>query len=76
MQFNQKSYVYKIVLQKFNIKNDKSNSNVNISEISHLPFDMLCYLPESMMVRCKMYWQSSSRSKRPVLQNRAASTTE
>ena len=30
----------KIVLQKFNIKNDKSNSNINISKILHLPFDM------------------------------------
>ena len=44
MQYNQQIYVWKIVLQKFNNnKNEKSNSNVNISKISHLPFDILCY---------------------------------
>ena len=31
----------KIVLEKFNIKIQKPNSNINISKISHLPFDML-----------------------------------
>ena len=41
MQYNQQIYVWKIVLQKFNIKNEKSNSNVNIYKILHLPFDML-----------------------------------
>ena len=64
----------KIVLQKFNIKNDKLNSNVNISKILHLPFDMLLYSLGSIMVRCKMHRQSDSRSKVPVVQNRTPST--
>ena len=77
MQYNQQIYVWKIVLQKFNIKkNDKSNSNVNISKILHLPFDMFCYSLESMMVRCKMHWKSASRSKIPVFQNRTPSKTK
>ena len=38
-------------VQNLNIKkNDKSNSNVNIYKILYLPFDMLCYLLEIMMV--------------------------
>ena len=53
MQYNQQIYVWKIVLQKFNIKNEKPNSNINITKISHLPFYMLCYLLESMMAQCK-----------------------
>ena len=49
MNYNKQLYVWKIVLQKFNIKNEKLNSNINISKILHLPFDMLFYLPEIMM---------------------------
>ena len=29
-------------------KYEKSNSNINMNNISHLPFDMLCYLLEYM----------------------------
>ena len=47
MQYNQQMYVWKIVLQKFNIKINKLNSNVNISTILHLTFDMLCNLLQS-----------------------------
>ena len=34
-------------------KNEKLNGNINISEILHLPFDILCYLLKSMMEWCK-----------------------
>ena len=36
-------------------KYEKSNSNINISRILPLPFDMLCYLLEYMMTLCKMH---------------------
>ena len=55
MQNIQQIYEWKIVLQKFNKKNDKLNSNIDISKISHLPFDMLCYFIEIMMARYKMH---------------------
>ena len=37
-------------------KYEKSNSIINISKISPLTFDMLCYLLEYMMTMCKIYW--------------------
>ena len=46
MQYNKQIHVWKIVLQKFNMKIVKSNSNINISNIMHLPFYMLCSLLE------------------------------
>ena len=58
------------------LKDERSELNVNIFKILHLPFDMLCYSLKIMMVRSKMYWQSASRSKRPVVQNRPPSTTK
>ena len=64
----------KFVLQKVKIKNNKLNSNITISRILYLPFDMLFYLIGSIMVRWKMHQQSASRSKRPVVQNRAPSS--
>ena len=54
------NYVFKIVLQKINIKNDESNSNINIFKILHLPFDMLCYFIESITIPYKMHCQSDS----------------
>ena len=54
MQYIQQIYAWKTVLQKYNIKNEKTNSDINISKILHLLFDMLCYLLKSMMARCKM----------------------
>ena len=76
MQYNQQIYAWKIVWQNFNIKNEKSDINVNISSISHLPFDMLWYSLESTMVRCKTHWQAEICYKIAVVQNRAPSTTE
>ena len=38
-------------------KYEKSNSNIIISNIMHLIFDMLCNSVESMMTQCKMHWQ-------------------
>ena len=35
--------VCRIVLQKFNIKIQKSNCGINISNISDLPFDEMCF---------------------------------
>ena len=36
-------------------KNDESNSNINICKILHLPFDMLCYFIERIMIPCKIH---------------------
>ena len=33
----------KLCCKSSTLKNEKSNSNVNITKILHLPFDMLCY---------------------------------
>ena len=49
MQYNNKNYVLKSCYQSSALKYEKLNSNINISKISHLLFDMLCYLLESMM---------------------------
>ena len=57
-------------------KYEKSNSDINISKMLHLPFDMLCYLLEHMMTLCQMHQQSASILKRPVVQNCAKDTTK
>ena len=63
-------YIYeKLCYKSSTSKYEKLNSNINISTIMHLPFDMLCYLLESMMARCKMQWQLASTLKQPVVQN-------
>ena len=65
------------MLQKFTIlKTKKSNSNINISKVSYLPFDMLWYLLESMMEQWKMHWKLASTLKRPVVQNYAPDATK
>ena len=69
MQFNKQIYVWKLVLQKFNIKNKKSNCNINIYKILHLPFDMFCYLLEYIITLCTIHWQLASTLKQPVVQN-------
>ena len=38
-----RNYVCRIVLQRFNIKIQKSKINIKFSKISHLPFDMFCF---------------------------------
>ena len=76
MQYNKQMYVWKIVLQYFNIKYEKSNSNINISNIVHLPFDMLCYLLESTMSQCRIHWQLAGTLKWPVVQNCVPGTTK
>ena len=78
---NQCSLINKFMYEKLcykssTWKNEKSNSNIDISKISHLPFDILCYLLESMIAWCKNHWQSASTLKRPVVQNCAPSTTK
>ena len=45
----------KLCYKSSTLKNEKSNSNVNISKISHLPFDILCYSIVIMIVRCKIH---------------------
>ena len=52
------------------------NSNINISNILYLSFDMLCYLIEYMITMCKIYYQSASALKRPVVQNSVNGTTK
>ena len=76
MQYNKQIYVWKSYYKSSTSKYEKSNSNTNISKIMHLPFDMLCYLLESMMSWCKIYWRLASILERPVVQKFAASTTK
>ena len=76
MQYKQQIYVRKTVLQKFSIKNNKSNSNITISKILHLPFDMLCYLLEIIMAPCKIHLQSAITFRVPVVQKRAPGKTK
>ena len=78
---NQCSIIKKIMYEKSCYKSstskyEKSNSNINISKILHLHFDMLCYLPEYMMTLSKIHWQLASTLKRPVVQNCANGTTK
>ena len=42
----------KICYKSSTSKNDKSNSNIIISKLLQLPFDMLCCLLEYMMTLC------------------------
>ena len=48
------------MLQNFNIKIQKLNRNINISNISDLPFDVMCFSPGKtmMMTLCQMNQQS------------------
>ena len=78
---NQRSILNKFMYKKScykssTSKNEKSNSNINIHKILHSPFDILCYLLESMMTQWKMHRQSASTLKQPVFQNCAPSTTK
>ena len=43
VEFMYEKLCYKISTSKY----EKSNSNINISKISHLHFDMLCFLIEN-----------------------------
>ena len=63
---------YKSSISKY----ENTNDNFNISRIPHLPFDMLCYLPEYMMKLFKMNQQLASTLKQPVAQNCAHGTTK
>ena len=45
MKLYQHIYVYKTMFKNVQPKqNDEFNSNIHIHKISHLPFDMLCYV--------------------------------
>ena len=57
-------------------KYEKSNSNINIFKISHIPFDMLCYLLEIMMKLCKMHWKLANTLKLSMVQNCAPGMTK
>ena len=50
-------------------KYEKSNSNINISKISHLPFDMLCVFTWKMTTQCSINWQLAITMKQPLVQN-------
>ena len=55
MQYN-KTFMYeKLCYKSSTYKYDKSNSNINISKIVYINFDVLYYLLESMMTRCKIH---------------------
>ena len=56
------------------LRNDESNSNINIFKILHLPFDILCYFIEIIMILCNMHWQSASPSELPAVQKLAPGT--
>ena len=58
---NQCSIINKFMYEKSCYKSstskyEKLNSNINIPNISHLPFGMLCYLLESMMTLYNCWW--------------------
>ena len=53
VEFMYEELCYKILTSKY----EKPNSNINNSNISNLPFDMLCSLLEYMMTLWKIYWQ-------------------
>ena len=57
-------------------KYEKSNSNINISNILHLPFDMLCFSLGKMTTRCSMHCKLVSTMKQPLVQNSANGTTK
>ena len=65
--------VCKIVLQNIYIKIQKSNFNINISNISDLPFDVMCVFTwkKMLMTLCQINQQSIGFSKQPANKNGA-----
>ena len=61
---------YDISISKY----DKSKSNIKISKISHLPFDIF-FSPKIIMTLCQIQRQSTSFLKRLVVQNCANGLT-
>ena len=77
----QYSIIIKIMYEKLGYnsstsKYKKLNSNINISKILHLPFDILCYLLEYILALWKMHWQLMSTLKLPLVQNCTHGTTK
>ena len=62
--------VCKIVLQKFNIKIKKSNRNINISNISDLTFDAMCFSLEKTMTMTLSQMNQQSISSLKQLANK------
>ena len=52
MQLINKFMYQKLCYKSSTLKNGKSNSNVNIPKILHLPFDMLYYSIEIVCLKC------------------------
>ena len=70
MKINAVEFMYEELCYKSSTsKYENSNSNINISNISHLPFDMLCFLLEKMMTQCSMHWQSAGTIKQFMVKN-------
>ena len=55
MQYNQKNMYEKLCYKSSTLKIEKLNNCNNISNVLHLPFDMLCYLLKSIMALWKMH---------------------
>ena len=71
-EFMNEKMCYKSSTSKY----ENTNINFNTSKISHLPFDMLCYLLEYITTLCKIHWQLASNLKLPVVQKFTHGTTK
>ena len=56
---------YNISISKY----ERSKSNIKISNIYHLPFDIFCFSIQKMTTLCQMQRKSISILKQPVVQN-------
>ena len=59
-----------IMLQKFNKKTRKINSNINITKILHLPFDMLCFHLKNDITMLNALTIGKCHGKTPGLEQR------
>ena len=55
MKINAVQFVHvKLSYKSLTSKYEKSNSNINISKLSHLPFDIMCVSTGRTMTLCQM----------------------
>ena len=76
MKINAVAFMYvESCYKSLTSKYQKSNSDINISKIYRLPFDMLCFSLEKMTTLFQMHRQSKNILKRLVVRNYANGTT-
>ena len=77
MEINAVEFMYEELCYKSSTsKYEKSNSNINISKISHLPFDILCVFTRKMMTQVSTNRQSENTMKQPLVHNSENETTK